>query len=377
MEATEKSSGREKPSAQVLVVDDHPANLMAMEAVLSPLGVPVVFARSGEEALQRLLDDEFAVALLDVVMPGMTGLDVARLMRARDRTRNVPIIFLTARDPDQRDIVQGYLHRAADYLSKPFDPNVLRAKVSVFVELYRAREAAQQLAREEERRARAESDRKRFHALLMRAPVAVVVLADADHVVELANQRFCKLANRDVPAGKKLAEVFPELAGSPVMDLLKEVHEKAEPFAASEFPVLFDRNRDGALVQAYFDFNVEPLHGDDGALRLMASALDVTDHVNARRVRDDFLSIASHELKTPLTTLRLQGDGLQQLVDKRRCYEETIAPKIVVMRRQIASARSIGQGAARRLEHRGRQAAVDDRIGRSFTARARGRRSLS
>ncbi|MGZ5178663.1 MAG: ATP-binding protein, partial [Burkholderiales bacterium] len=174
-----------------------------------------------------------------------------------------------------------------------------------------------------------------FHALLMRAPVAVVVLAGADYVFELANERFCKLSNRDVPAGKKLAEVFPELAGSPVMDLLKEAYEKAEPFAASEFPVLLDRNRDGALVQAYFDFNIEPLHGDDGALRLMASALDVTDHVNARRVRDDFLSIASHELKTPLTTLRLQGDALQRLVDKRRCSEETIAPKIVVMRRQI------------------------------------------
>ena len=332
---TEKSSDKRELAAKILVVDDNPSNLLAVDAVLEPLGETIVLAHSGEEALQQLLVQDFAVVLLDVMMPGMTGFDVARMMRVRERTRAVPIIFLTARDPDRLDIAQGYSHRAVDYLSKPFDPDVLRAKVSAFAEMFRAREAARQLAREEERRAQAERERERFHALLMHAPVAVGVINGPEHVIELANERFCRLANRAVPAGKRLLDVFPELVGTPIVALLDSVFNKVEPFSATEFPVLFDRNQDGTLVQSYFDFNVEPLAGEDGSVRLMASALDVTDHVNARRVRDDFLSIASHELKTPLTTLRLQSDGMHQLIVKGRGSPNELAPRIDVMRRQI------------------------------------------
>lgn len=279
--------------AKVLVVDDNPANLTAVEAVLVPLGVPLVMARSGEMALHELLEHEFAVVLLDVMMPGITGLDVARMMRERERTRAVPIIFLTARDPDEQEIIEGYLQGAADYLVKPFDPDMLRAKVSVFVELFRLRQADRRLAREEGLRARAEQERRRFHRLLIHAPVAVAVMAGPDHTFELANERFCRLANREIPVGRKLVEIFPELADSPLVKLLDGIYEKREPFSATEFPVLFDRNRDGKLVQAYFDFNIEPLVDEDGRLRLMGSALDVTEHVNARRARDDFLE-ASH-----------------------------------------------------------------------------------
>ncbi|HEX4457387.1 MAG TPA: response regulator, partial [Polyangia bacterium] len=98
-------------TTNILVVDDNPANLTAVGAVLEPLGQRVVLARSGEEALHQLLIGDYSVVLLDVMMPGMTGFDVARMMRSRERTKNVPIIFFTAKEPDPRDVVQGYLHR--------------------------------------------------------------------------------------------------------------------------------------------------------------------------------------------------------------------------------------------------------------------------
>jgi CheY-like chemotaxis protein len=124
------------PKAMILLVDDRAENLIALEAILSSLNQTLVPVRSGEAALKALLRDEFAVILLDVVMPGMDGFETATHIKRRARTHDVPIIFLTAAGAEPDHAFRGYAAGAVDYIAKPFDPWVLRAKVAVFVDLY-------------------------------------------------------------------------------------------------------------------------------------------------------------------------------------------------------------------------------------------------
>ena len=154
----------------VLIVDDRVENLTAFEAVLESLGERVVRATSADEALRCVLRDDFAVILLDVRMPGTGGVETARLIKARERSRLTPIIFITAYDEDRRRVTAAYQSGAVDYLFKPLDPDVLRSKVSVFAELYRR---GQDLAlhrrrryADEVRRAEAEAERDQVAAVL-------------------------------------------------------------------------------------------------------------------------------------------------------------------------------------------------------------------
>ncbi|MEU6394860.1 response regulator [Streptomyces sp. NPDC046939] len=138
--------------ASILLVDDMEDNLVALEAVLGSLNEPLVRARSGEEAMKALLRRRFAVILLDIRMPGMDGFETATNIKRLDQTKNVPIIFLTGTDSDDAGYAfRGYATGAADYLTKPFDPWVLRAKVTVFLDLHRKNQQLERLlAREQQ-----------------------------------------------------------------------------------------------------------------------------------------------------------------------------------------------------------------------------------
>src|SRR5438128_11473400 len=120
----------------VLMVDDRPENLLALEGVLKPLGARLVRARSGEEALMHLLRETFAVILLDVQMPKLDGLQTAELIKQREQTRHIPIIFITALSREAAWIFKGYEQGAVDFLLKPIDPELVRAKVRVFCDLW-------------------------------------------------------------------------------------------------------------------------------------------------------------------------------------------------------------------------------------------------
>jgi two-component system, sensor histidine kinase len=119
----------------ILVVDDHQTNLIAIEAALSPLGRKLVLARSGVEALGRLLEQDFSLIILDVAMPGMDGFETAKLIRSRERNRGTPIIFITGLSWENDAVLRGYELGAFDFLMKPIRPEVLRAKATVFVQL--------------------------------------------------------------------------------------------------------------------------------------------------------------------------------------------------------------------------------------------------
>src|SRR5438128_5575097 len=152
----------------ILIVDDREANLLALEAVLEPLGEKQVKARSGREALRFLLQDDCALFLLDVQMPELDGFETAALIRERERTRYTPIIFVTAIRREEEQIIKGYANGAVDYVVKPFAPETMVAKVRFLLDQYRREQqlrhelSLQKLAREElerlEEKARAEAD---------------------------------------------------------------------------------------------------------------------------------------------------------------------------------------------------------------------------
>ena len=155
--------------AKILLVDDRPENLLALEAILEPLEQTLVYAHSGEDALRQLLRHEVAVILLDVQMPELDGFETARLIKQRERTKHVPIIFVTAISKEEEQVFRGYSAGAVDYVFKPFNPQVLRSKVAVFIELHekneQLRRQAEQLKEQELAELRRESEeRYRFLA---------------------------------------------------------------------------------------------------------------------------------------------------------------------------------------------------------------------
>ncbi|MDO8719534.1 MAG: response regulator, partial [Polaromonas sp.] len=131
------------PQAKLLIVDDLPENLLALEALIRQPDRIVFQASSGEEALALLLEHEFALAILDVQMPGMNGFELAELMRGTEKTRHIPIVFVTAAGKESNYAFKGYETGAVDFLYKPLDINAVRGKVNVFIELFRHRQQIQ------------------------------------------------------------------------------------------------------------------------------------------------------------------------------------------------------------------------------------------
>ncbi len=164
----------------ILLVDDHPENLLALEATLSGMGANLVKAGSGPEALRALLEQEFALVLTDITMPGMTGFDLAELIHGREQTRLVPIMYLTATEPISSKLDCGYASGAVDYLIKPINPEILRAKVQVFLELDRQRKAlkeqAGQLSAQALELLQSNEDLTRFNRLMAGREMRVIEL---------------------------------------------------------------------------------------------------------------------------------------------------------------------------------------------------------
>ncbi|HEX2778263.1 MAG TPA: ATP-binding protein [Gemmatimonadaceae bacterium] len=221
----------------ILLVDDREENLDAFEAVLGPLGHRIVRASSSSEALRLLLQQDFAVVLLDVRMPGTDGVETARLIKARIRSRSTPIIFITALDADRRQVTAAYASGAVDYLFKPVDPDMLRAKVNAFVELYEKREAiawqerrryADFVAQQSEERVLADRLQARLQVDSVRRDISTILESISDpFVVYDAEWRF-RYVNRAASrvfaqsrfgvdrsvVGQPLWDVFPSVRGT-------------------------------------------------------------------------------------------------------------------------------------------------------------------
>ena len=317
----------------ILVVDDEPKNLFAVEAVLSGLGGTLVTALSGREALRHVLNRDFAAILLDVQMPDLDGFQTAQIIRQRDRCRHVPIIFITAISKASEHVRLGYSLGAVDYVFKPFEAEILRSKINVFMELYRNREhvrrQAEQLRALEERRLAAEvlESVRRQNELVLNAVGEGICGFDGDGRVVFVNPAACRITGfrRE------------ELIGQPGHALLH--HTRADgQHCSGEDCDLYDvmRGRGARAIEGAVlwrkDGTSVPIDGMGTLLhdaRDLVSVVvfrDVTErrqieHERGRLVReleeaisarDDFLSIASHELRTPLTPIRLSVQSLKR-----------------------------------------------------------------
>lgn len=168
----------------VLIVDDLPQNILALEALISDMGVEIITARSGNDALRLSLKYDFALILLDVQMPGMNGFEVARLIRSNPKTNHFPIIFVTAGMKDLLDQIEGYETGAVDYLMKPFEPVILRSKVKVFQELYQQRKVIEKFY------SNLEQIVDERTAELKEANETISRLAATDELTKLYNRRY-------------------------------------------------------------------------------------------------------------------------------------------------------------------------------------------
>src|SRR5258708_16382600 len=208
------------PQAKILLVDDEPKSLFALQELLSTLGQNLMIAQSGEEALRLALKNDFAVILLDVRMPGIDGFETARLIRSRERSRLTPIIFLTAAADEMSSMFRGYEVGAVDYLQKPVVPEILKSKVAVFVELHRKterlRESDEKLrrlpahlisVREEERAHIAREIHDELGQVLTGLKMEVTSLAKRLREKPLVEKTdsLCQLIDTTAPTARKIA----------------------------------------------------------------------------------------------------------------------------------------------------------------------------
>jgi signal transduction histidine kinase len=236
-----------QPVAKILAVDDNASNLVALEGMLTELGQPIVCAHSGEEALRHLLKEDFAVILLDVVMPGMDGYETAAMIRAREKSRYVPIIFLSAMDEETTHVARAYAAGAVDFVFKPIDAMILRSKVAVFVELQkRAEEIRRQAA--QERRLLADNllvrtEQRRTEEALQRSLVQQSLVIES-----LPAVLYVASASDDFRTRRFIGGKLETLIGS-------EIDASTEPFAwlervhAADLPrvmEIFERTASGA-----------------------------------------------------------------------------------------------------------------------------------
>src|SRR5262245_8839162 len=180
----------EPEKVSILLVDDHPENLLALEALLSNLGQNLVRAESGIEALRLLLHHEFALILLDVDMPAINGFETAELIRQRERSRHTPIIFLTAVNKAEQHVFKGYQLGAVDYLTKPFVPEVLRSKVIAFVELHKKTEEVKHQAKLLQQMNSELESEKNFISTVLDTADSIIVVLNTDQKIVRASRAF-------------------------------------------------------------------------------------------------------------------------------------------------------------------------------------------
>jgi signal transduction histidine kinase len=310
--------------ASILLVDDQPARLLSYEAVLYGLGVQCVRALSGTQALEQLLEQEFAAILLDVNMPEMDGFEVARLVREHPRMERTPIIFVTAVNVSELDRLKGYELGAIDYIAVPVVPEILRGKVAVLVELYQRRgqlqavNAALSAARTkldvEHEKALADRDAQLQAVFEHPSDLIVVLKAERDAAGAIVDWIYAR-ANRNAAAllnlplerivGRRLSEVVPERAAK-ASEQCKLVIEKGETVRyESQFA---DRHLVVTLFAAGMDYVVSSGQDVTEQRRLQAALEDT------HRRKDEFLAMLAHELRNPVAPIANAAELLSRLV---------------------------------------------------------------
>src|SRR5512145_633326 len=290
-------------SPRVLIVDDNPANLAAFEAILWDGNFDLVTAQSGAEAMRQLLLGDFAAILLDINMPSLDGIETAKLIRARERSRDVPIMFITAHQPDQAQMLKGYASGAVDYLVKPVLPEILRFKVRVFVELFRKTkqiewQAAQlravnarlqdEIAQRKEAERDAAFEREERQRVALASIADAVIATDAQGAVMSLNpmaEQLCGCtseASRGRPLGEVLRTAPAGEDTEPPEQAVRRCVAHDEAIRAPQPVELLG----GRRAPGYIAWSVAPVHDRlGGVVGAMLIAQDVTDRYRAELER--------------------------------------------------------------------------------------------
>lgn len=307
----------------ILVVDDNPANLLAFAAILGPLGHPVVQASTAEEALKHLLRHEVALILLDVQMPDMSGFELATLLRSHTRFGHVPIIFVTALSREDTHVFAGYAHGAVDYLLKPFEPEILRAKVNVFLELHRRQETIRAQAARLHAHELKEIERRndeRFRGLTESMPLPVLGVDHRGHLY-VCNRAWTEysgftaeqtetLANARIMHAEDAERVLVEWrkgtrSGRP-FDFecrLRRCDGALRWHLLRAVPERGHHQLEGPWIVAGLDIETQKTVEQERARLLEREQRAREAAEAANRLRDDFLATVSHELRTPLNAI--------------------------------------------------------------------------
>jgi PAS domain S-box-containing protein len=292
----------------ILIVDDDPKNLTLLETILDDPGCRLVQAASAEQALRALLADTFALLILDIRMPGMTGIELAHVIKTRKNTANVPIIFLTAYLDDDQQMIEGYESGAVDYVAKPVNPTILRSKVKIFAELYRRQRNLEEV--------------NRTLAAVVESSDDAIISKDLNGIIETFNQGAERLFGyrAEEVVGKPVTIIIPPDRQHEEPEILARIRrgERVEQYETVR------RRKDGTLVD--ISLTVSPVKDDRGGI-IGASkiARDITERKRNEEYTATLLREAEHRTKNILATVQATvnlsqcdtSEGLKRTIEAR------------------------------------------------------------
>lgn len=297
----------------VLIVDDQPGNIFSLKKLLESKDFEVDTANSGEEALRKVLKNDYALIILDVQMPGIDGFEVAETLTGYSKTKEIPIIFLSAVNTEKRFITKGYASGGIDYITKPVDPDILLLKVTTFHRLYEQtlalNETQKVLEKEIESRKKAQQELKDkvedLNSTLESLP-QIAFRADIHGRVTFANRKWFQYSNS--------SNVFPQAHPDDICmeQVWRDAIKNGVPL---ECEVRIMEIRSG--LYRYHLLRIMPIRNQTGVKSWVGTFTDIDDQKREERKKDEFLSIASHELKTPLTSIKAYIQLLERIESQK------------------------------------------------------------
>ncbi|QQV04273.1 MULTISPECIES: ATP-binding protein [Chryseobacterium] len=301
----------------ILIVDDNPSNLYSLKKLLESKDFEVDTADSGQQALGKALKNDYALIILDVQMPEMDGFEVAEALAGYSKTKDIPIIFLSAVNTEKRFITKGYASGGKDYVTKPVDPEILMLKVKTFynlqeknVEMKKAHQSLElEVKGRRESQVTMKSQIDHFHLMLESLP-QIAFTMNEEGLIDFVNCKWYQYSTSE----KNFPETHPD-----DLNINEELERCRKKSKALDLEIRIKNIESGDF--RYHLLRVTPVLEDNIAKRWVGTFTDIDAQKKVEKEKDEFLSIASHELKTPLTSIK----AYIQLLDRKLKLSESSA----------------------------------------------------